>query len=280
MTTRWCARSGRRLRHLRGARATGPRAVAPRHWGAEPDRATGAGQAVVMRRAPRTHTSRGPTPLSARPSCHPTSPRERATRPSGRMGSMPHDPYLAAAAALRRHVLPAVRPVRAPAARAVAGPVAQLRRRPAARGPAGDPAPGVRPRRHALRPREQLRPSVRRRRDELRPADARGPAAVPRRAGRSRRRRATTCGRGRTASGARASTCSRRWTRACTGWAWTTSTSSTRTASTRRRRSRRRWVRWSRRCAAGARCTPASRRTRRSAPRRPPRCCAPRASRC
>ena len=47
----------------------------------------------------------------------------------------------------------------------------------------------------------------------------------------SRRRPATTCGRGRTASGARASTCSRASTSRSRGWASTTSTSSTRTAS-------------------------------------------------
>ena len=56
----------------------------------------------------------------------------------------------------------------------------------------------------------------------------------------SRPRRATTCGPARTASGARASTCWRAWTRACSGWASTTSTSSTRTAWTPTRRWRRR----------------------------------------
>ena len=58
----------------------------------------------------------------------------------------------------------------------------------------------------------------------------------------SRPRRATTCGPARTASGARASTCSRASTRACSGWASTTSTSSTRTAWTPTRRSRRPWA--------------------------------------
>ena len=39
----------------------------------------------------------------------------------------------------------------------LARPLAQLRRRPAARQPARDPAPRLRPRRHPLRPRQQLR---------------------------------------------------------------------------------------------------------------------------
>ena len=77
--------------------------------------------------------------------------------------------------------------------------------------------PRVRPRHHALRPRQQLRAAVRLGRGELRPAAARGLRAVPRRAGRSRRRPATTCGPARTASGARASTCSRASTRASSG---------------------------------------------------------------
>ena len=64
-------------------------------------------------------------------------------------------------------------------------------------------------------------------------------------------RPATTCGRGRTASGARASTCWRASTRASRAWGSTTSTSSTRTASTRRRRSRRRWARSTPPCAQG-----------------------------
>ena len=69
----------------------------------------------------------------------------------------------------------------------------------------------------------------------------------------SRPRRATTCGPDRMASGAHASTCSRRSTSRWPGWGWTTSTSSTPTASIRTRRSRRRWARWTQRCArAGA----------------------------
>ena len=71
--------------------------------------------------------------------------------------------------------------------------------------------------------------------------------------------------RARTASGARASTCWPASTRACAGWASSTSTSSTPTASTPRRRSRRRWARSTPRCARARRCTPGSPRTPRSA---------------
>ena len=76
-------------------------------------------------------------------------------------------------------------------------------------------------------------------------------AAVPRRAGDLDQGRLRHVARARTASGARASTCWRAWTRAWRGWASTTSTSSTRTGSTRTRRSRRRWARSTPRCAQG-----------------------------
>ncbi len=114
--------------------------------------------------------------------------------------------------------------------------VAELRRRPAARGPPRDPAPRVRPRHHALRPRQQLRPALRRRRDELRAHLPRGLPPLPRRADHLDEGRLRPVARARTASGARASTCSRASTRASRAWASTTSTSSTRTASTPTRR--------------------------------------------
>ena len=112
-----------------------------------------------------------------------------------------------------------------------------------ARRPAGDPAPGVRPRRDALRPRQQLRAALRLGRDQLRPDPARGPAPVPRRAdhlhqgglrhvaGPLRRPRLAQVPAGQPGPVA------------ARGWAWSTSTSSTRTASTRTRRSKRRWAR-------------------------------------
>ena len=101
----------------------------------------------------------------------------------------------------------------------LAGPVAQLRRRPPARDPAGDPAPRLRPRRHPLRPREQLRPALRlgRRRTSAGSSPrTSGPTAT---SSSSRPRRAGTCGPARTASAGRASTCSRASTRACSAWA-------------------------------------------------------------
>ena len=98
---------------------------------------------------------------------------------------------------------------------------------------------------------------------------AAGSAAATATSSSSRPRPATTCGRARTASGARASTCSRASTRACSAWASTTSTSSTRTASTRTRRSRRRWARSTPPCARARRSTSASPPTRRRRPRRP-----------
>ena len=77
-----------------------------------------------------------------------------------------------------------------------------------------DRAPGLRPRRHAFRPREQLRPALRVGRGDLRAAHARRPAPVPRRADRLDEGRLRHVARARTASGARASTCSRASTRA------------------------------------------------------------------
>ena len=76
-------------------------------------------------------------------------------------------------------------------------------------------------------------------------------AALPRRAGHLDQGRLRHVARARTASGARASTCSPASTRASRAWASTTSTSSTRTASTPRRRSRRRWARSTRAVRSG-----------------------------
>ncbi len=91
--------------------------------------------------------------------------------------------YQAADDPVRPHGLPPHRPQRAPAAAALAGAVAELRRRPARGVPARDPAPCLRPRGDPLRPGQQLRPAVRPGRGELRSLDARGLRAVPRRAG-------------------------------------------------------------------------------------------------
>ena len=118
----------------------------------------------------------------------------------------------------------------------VARPLAQLRPRPAARRPARDGPARVRPRHHALRPGEQLRPAGRLGRGELRPPARDRPRALSRRADHLDEGRLRHVARARTASGARASTCSPRSTRASRGWASTTSTSSTRTASTPTRR--------------------------------------------
>ncbi len=181
---------------------------------------------------------------------------------------------------LRPDALPAVRQPWPGAARDLAGPVAQLRRRHAGRDPAGDPAPGVRPRGHALRPGQQLRPALRQRRDELRPHLR---ARTSRRSGTrscSRPRPATTCGPGRTATAAPASTCWAASTSRWPGWASTTSTSSTPTGSTRTRRSRRPWGPSTPRCAPAGRRTPASRPTPRTGPARRPRSCATWALRC
>ena len=89
------------------------------------------------------------------------------------------------------------------------------------------------------------------------------PPPVPRRARRLDQGRATTCGPGRTASGAPASTSSRASTRA-SPMGLDTSTSSTPTGSIPIRRSRKRWVRSTQRCARGRRSTSESRPTRRS----------------
>ena len=152
---------------------------------------------------------------------------------------------------------------RPPAAGDLARAVAELRRRPAARGQPRDPAPRVRPRHHALRPRQQLRAALRRRRDELRPHLRRGLPPLPRRAdhldqGRLRHVAGPLRRVGLAQVPAREPRPEPR-----RGWASTTSTSSTRTASTRRRRSRRRWARSTPRCARARRSTSASAPTRR-----------------
>ena len=100
---------------------------------------------------------------------------------------------------------------------------------------------------------------------DLRPYTATSSSSRPRPAG--------TCGRGRTATWARANICSPASTRASSGWASSTSTSSTRTAPTRRRPSRRRWARWTRPSARARPSTRGSPRTRRRAPRKPPPSC-------
>ena len=141
--------------------------------------------------------------------------------------------------------------------------------RPSARHAARDRPARVRPRHHALRPREQLRPAGRQRRGELRPPARDRPRALSRRAHHLVEGRATTCGRVRTATSARASTCSHRSTRASAGSGSTTSTSSTRTAPTPRRRSRRRWAPSPAPCARARRSTSASRTTTPSRPARP-----------
>ena len=105
-------------------------------------------------------------------------------------------------------------------------------------------------------------PPLRLGRGELRPAARDRPRALPRRADHLDARPATTCGPARTASGARASTCSPRSTRASRGWASTTSTSSTRTASTPTRRWRRRSARSTAPCARARRSTSGSPPTR------------------
>ena len=134
------------------------------------------------------------------------------------------------------------------------GPVAQLRRRRALRAPARPRASSLRPGRHPVRPGQQLRTAAtappRRTSDASSPRTS-GPTAT---SWSSPARPAGTCGPARTASSARASTCSRRWTTASRAWVSTTSTSSTRTASTPTRRSRKRW----------ARSTPRSSRARRA----------------
>ena len=94
---------------------------------------------------------------------------------------------------------------------------------------AGDPAPGLRPRHHPLRPGQQLRPALRLGRDQLRPAPRRRLRGRTATSWSSPPRPATTCGPARTArAAAAASTCWPASTSRCAGWAWTTSTSSTR----------------------------------------------------
>ncbi|CAO0837669.1 hypothetical protein SMICM17S_00406 [Streptomyces microflavus] len=63
-----------------------------------------------------------------------------------------------------RHALPAHRPQRPAAARALPRPLAQLRRAQDPRGAGPHPAPRLRPGHHPLRPGQQLRPAARLRR--------------------------------------------------------------------------------------------------------------------
>ena len=148
------------------------------------------------------------------------------------------------------------------AAAAVAGLLAELRRRPPARDPARRHAARVRPRHHALRPRQQLRPAVRHRRAQLRPAAARG---LPRRTATSWSsppRPAGTCGRGPYGEWG-----SRKYLLSSLDQSLDAARARLRrhlllaTAPTRRPRSRRRWARSTPRCARAARRTPASPRT-------------------
>ena len=83
---------------------------------------------------------------------------------------------------LRLDALPPLRPQRPASARDLARPVAQLRRRPHARRPAGDRAARVRPGDHALRPGQQLRSAAGLGGGELRSHPGHRPGAVSRRA--------------------------------------------------------------------------------------------------
>ena len=144
-----------------------------------------------------------------------------------------------------------------------AGPLArllaQLRRRPPVRDPAGDRPARLRPRHHPPRPRQQLRAALRRGRDQLRPADAGGLPPLPRRDG-----DLDQGGLGHVAGplrpGRRLAQVRALLARpvAARGWASTTSTSSTRTGSTARPRWRRRWARSTPPCARARRSTSAS----------------------
>ncbi len=83
---------------------------------------------------------------------------------------------------LRLDAVPPLRPERPAAPRHLARPLAQLRRRPAARDLARDPPPRLRSRRHPLRPGEQLRPAVRLGRGDVRADLRRRLPPLPRRA--------------------------------------------------------------------------------------------------
>ena len=111
--------------------------------------------------------------------------------------------------ALRPHAVPPLRPQRAEAAGHVARPLAELRRRAAARAQPAIVRRAFDLGHHALRPGQQLRPAVRLGRGDLRRADGAATCGRTATSSSSRRRRAGTCGRARTASSARASTCSR-----------------------------------------------------------------------
>ena len=150
----------------------------------------------------------------------------------------------------------------------------------AARHPARNRAPGVRPRCHPLRPCQQLRPAARVGRDELR-ADRSGPiCGAIATSWSSRPRPATTCGRDLTATMARASTFSPASTRASAGWVSTTSTSSIPTASIRTRVWKRRWVPSTAPSARARRSTWGSPRIRRSGRAMPRRSCEVSGRRC
>ena len=163
--------------------------------------------------------------------------------------------YTPAARPLRLDDLPPLRSQRPPAAGRLPRPLAQLRRRRPDRLHAGDPAPGLRPRHHALRPGQQLRAAVRRRRDELRARSIaqdfrplRDELVISTKAGYDMWpgpvRRVGLAQVPAVLAGPVAGA----------GWAWTTSTSSTPTGSTRRRRSRRRWGPWRPPCSPARRC--------------------------
>ena len=122
-------------------------------------------------------------------------------------------PIDAARHALRLDAVPPLRPQRPAAAGHLARPLAQLRRRPAARDAR---APSCAAPSTSASPTSTWRTTTARRYGSAEETFGRimrrRPAPLPRRARASRRRPATTCGPARTASGARASTCSPRST--------------------------------------------------------------------
>ena len=85
--------------------------------------------------------------------------------------------------ATRTRPLPPLRPQRAVLPPLSLGLWHNFGTSPPLRGPAGDPAPGVRPRDHAHRPREQLRPALRVGGGDVRPGDGAPTCALPGRAG-------------------------------------------------------------------------------------------------